>query len=78
MPTGIVRRFVDYKGYGFIQRDDDGTDLFVHYSSIVEDFKPGFKTLFEGQRVEFDIVTTEKGPCAANVTVLEEEVKDGS
>ena len=52
------------KGYGFIEREDGG-DVFVHFSAIQED---GFKSLTEGQEVEFDIVDGARGPQAANVT----------
>ena len=52
------------KGYGFIGRDD-GPDLFVHYSAIVED---GYKTLQEGDKVEFEVTQGNKGPQAANVS----------
>nr|WP_269450437.1 cold shock domain-containing protein [Thermosulfidibacter takaii] len=62
--TGKVKWFNDKKGYGFITRDDTGTDVFVHYSAINE---PGFKTLTEGQEVQFEIVEGAKGPQAANV-----------
>jgi CspA family cold shock protein len=59
-----VKWFNDAKGYGFISRSD-GPDVFVHYSAIQGD---GFKTLSEGQQVEFDVVDGPKGKQAANVT----------
>jgi len=62
--TGKVKWFNDAKGYGFIERPD-GPDVFVHYSAIQQD---GFKTLTEGQEVEFDVVDGPKGKQAANVT----------
>jgi cold shock protein len=62
---GSVKWFNDAKGYGFINRDDKQKDVFVHFSAIGGD---GFKTLAEGDRVEFDVVQGEKGPQAANVT----------
>ena len=62
--TGKVKWFNDKKGYGFITRDDTGTDVFVHYTAIQGN---GFKTLSEGQNVEFEIVEGVKGPQAANV-----------
>jgi CspA family cold shock protein len=61
---GLVRWFNNMKGYGFIGRDD-GPDVFVHYSGIVAE---GYKTLDEGDAVEFEIVQGTKGPQAANVT----------
>ncbi len=61
---GTVKWFNEQKGFGFITQED-GQDVFVHYSSIEND---GFKTLVEGQEVEFDIVEGEKGPKASNVT----------
>ncbi|MBP1933588.1 cold shock domain-containing protein [Ammoniphilus resinae] len=61
---GKVKWFNAEKGYGFIEREDGG-DVFVHYSAIQTD---GFKTLEEGQSVEFDIVEGNRGPQAANVT----------
>lgn len=64
--TGIVKWFNDSKGYGFITQTDGG-DVFVHYSAIVGD---GFKTLAEGQQVEFDLLDSGKGPQAANVIKL--------
>ena len=63
MVQGKVKWFNESKGFGFIERED-GDDVFVHFSAIKEE---GFKTLNEGQRVEFDIVDAQKGPAAANV-----------
>jgi len=60
---GTVKWFNNTKGYGFIGRDD-GPDVFVHYSAIVGD---GYRTLQEGEPVEFEIVQGPKGPQAANV-----------
>ncbi|ALS28984.1 cold shock domain-containing protein [Paenibacillus cisolokensis] len=63
---GTVKWFNAEKGYGFIQVEN-GEDVFVHYSAIQGD---GFKTLDEGQTVEFDITEGNRGPQAANVTKL--------
>lgn len=63
---GRVKWFSAEKGYGFIERED-GKDVFVHFSAIQEE---GFKTLSEGQLVEFDIVEGARGPQAANVVKL--------
>lgn len=62
--TGTVKWFNSKKGFGFITRDDGQGDVFVHFSAIQS---RGFKTLEEGQKVEFEIVQDEKGPKAANV-----------
>jgi CspA family cold shock protein len=64
MPQGTVKWFNPEKGYGFIRRDD-GEDVFVHYSAIAGE---GFRSLEEGQRVEFEVTEGKKGPQAANVT----------
>lgn len=66
MSKGIVRRFNNQRGFGFIS-DSEGNDVFVHYTGINGE---GFKTLEEGQEVEFDIIQSEKGPQAVNVTKL--------
>ncbi|MFQ5487211.1 MAG: cold-shock protein [Gammaproteobacteria bacterium] len=65
MATGIVKWFNETKGYGFITPQDGGKDVFVHHSSIVGS---GFKTLQEGQVVNFEIETAPKGPQAVQVT----------
>jgi cold shock protein len=67
MSKGKVKWFNDAKGFGFIEQDG-GSDVFVHYSAIQMD---GFKTLKQGQDVEFEIKEGEKGPQAANVMKLQ-------
>lgn len=62
---GKVKWFNNQKGYGFITRDDGSGDVFVHYSSVQGQ---GFKSLVEGDSVEFEVVDSDKGPKAANVT----------
>ena len=64
MATGTVKWFNDSKGFGFITPADGGKDLFAHFSAIQEQ---GFKTLKEGQRVNFDVTTGPKGLQAANI-----------
>jgi CspA family cold shock protein len=67
--TGKVARFMNDKGFGFITPDQGGKDVFVHHSAIQGS---GFKTLSEGDRVEYDLVQDPKGPRAENVVQLEE------
>ncbi len=67
--TGTVARFLDEKGFGFIQRDAGGPDVFVHHSAIQG---TGFKTLAQGTRVEFEVRQEAKGPRAENVVPIEE------
>ncbi len=66
MANGIVKWFSERKGFGFIEQED-GPDVFVHHSGINS---TGFKTINEGDRVTFDIEQGQKGPAAANVTVV--------
>ncbi|MEA3432904.1 MAG: cold shock domain-containing protein [candidate division WOR-3 bacterium] len=65
MIRGKVKWFNESRGYGFIEREDNGGDVFVHYADISGE---GFKTLHEGDEVEFDVVDDVKGPKAINVT----------
>lgn len=67
MASGTVKWFNPEKGYGFITPDEEGKDLFVHYSAIQSD---GFKTLNEGQKVEFEVTQGQKGPQAVNVRAV--------
>ena len=67
MPRGKVKWFNEQKGFGFIEQEN-GSDVFVHYSSIAGD---GFKTLAEGDDVEFELTDGPKGPKAENVTRVE-------
>lgn len=64
MAQGKVKWFNDSKGYGFIELQDGGKDLFVHFSAIQMD---GFRTLAEGQVVQFDVSSGERGQYATNV-----------
>ena len=64
MSSGKVKWFNESKGYGFIEPDGGGRDVFVHYSAIQGE---GYKTLSEGQMVEFEVTQGEKGPQASNV-----------
>jgi cold shock protein len=67
---GTVKWFNSRKGYGFITVEDQEDDVFVHYSAI-QGGDDEFKTLYEGDKVEFDIVEGKKGPQAENVEVIE-------
>jgi len=66
MANGTVKWFNDSKGFGFIEQED-GADVFVHHSAINAN---GFKSLKEGDRVRFDVEQGQKGPAAANVTLV--------
>lgn len=65
--TGQVKWFNESKGFGFIEQNDGGKDVFVHFSAIATD---GFKTLAEGQRVEYTVEDSQRVPAAANVVAL--------
>ncbi|MBE4079902.1 cold-shock protein [Vibrio parahaemolyticus] len=65
--TGLVKWFNESKGFGFVTPDNGGSDLFVHFKSIVSE---GFKTLSEGQKVSFVVEQGNKGPQADNVTLV--------
>jgi CspA family cold shock protein len=68
MATGTCKWFSSEKGYGFITPEDGAKDVFVHYSAIQQE---GYKSLREGQRIEFEVVDGAKGPQAANVVAIE-------
>ncbi|HEY8319662.1 MAG TPA: cold-shock protein [Amnibacterium sp.] len=67
MATGTVKWFNSDKGFGFIAPDDNGKDLFAHFSAISAS---GFRSLEENQRVEFDVAQGDRGPQAANIRPL--------
>ncbi len=73
--SGVVKWFNDGKGYGFITPDEGEKDCFVHYSAIQGS---GFRSLKEGERVEFEMVQGEKGPAAENVVMLSEQPQQAS
>lgn len=66
--TGTVKWFNEEKGYGFIQQDNGGADVFAHFSAI--NGTGGRRTLFEGQKVTFEVGEGQKGPQAENITVV--------
>jgi CspA family cold shock protein len=66
MANGVVKWFSNKKGFGFIEQED-GTDIFVHYTAISMD---GFKTLAEGDRVSYEVEESDRGPAAKNVMKL--------
>ena len=68
MATGTVKWFNEAKGFGFITPDDGSKDCFVHFSAIQGS---GFKTLVEGDKVQFNVVQGQKGPAAENVTKVQ-------
>lgn len=72
VPRGNVKWFSDQKGYGFITPEDGSKDVFVHYSALSGD---GFKSLKEGQAVEFETTQGPKGPQASNVTLTASEAQ---
>jgi CspA family cold shock protein len=68
MAQGKVKWFNDQKGYGFISNNDGSGDVFAHYSAIQSE---GFKSLAEGDSVEFEVVNSDKGPKAANIRKID-------
>jgi len=69
MPTGTVKWFNDQKGFGFIQQDEGGDDVFVHFSAIAG---TGYRSIPEGARVEYEVTSSPKGPRAENVVMTDE------
>ncbi len=74
MVNGIVKWFNSRKGYGFITSDDE-EDVFVHYSAIKGD-EESFKILYEGDKVQFEVVEGQKGPQASEVVVTEKALQN--
>lgn len=67
MPVGTVKWFKTERGFGFIEPDGDGADVFAHFSNISAE---GLRELLEGQRVEFDLTQSPKGPHAENIRLI--------
>ncbi|WP_031077660.1 cold-shock protein [Streptomyces sp. NRRL WC-3742] len=67
MANGTVKWFNSEKGFGFIEQEDGGADVFAHFSNIQSN---GFRELLEGQKVEFDVTQGQKGPQAENIRPL--------
>jgi CspA family cold shock protein len=67
MATGTVKWFNSEKGFGFIEQDEGGCDVFAHYSNILA---KGYRELLEGQKVEFDVTQGQKGPQAENIRAV--------
>ena len=70
MTSGIVKWFDARKGYGFITRDDDSSDVFVHFS-VIQSSDDEFKVIYEGDKVEFEITDGDMGPEASSLTIIE-------
>jgi len=70
MVSGTVKWFDSRKGYGFVSRDDGTGDVFVHFSAIQAE-EDEFRTLYEGDKVEFEVTEGDKGPQASNIVVTE-------
>ena len=68
MATGTVTKFIDDKGFGFIQPDEGDKEVFVHHTDIQME---GFKSLSTGQRVQYDVTEESKGPKASNVVAVD-------
>ena len=73
MVTGTVKWFNDAKGFGFIEPEAGGEDIFAHFSAIQMD---GFRTLKQGSRVRFEVVDGPKGQLAQNISALESDVSE--
>ncbi|MBD3351517.1 MAG: cold-shock protein [Candidatus Lokiarchaeota archaeon] len=71
MPSGIVKWFDDYKGYGFIHPDEGGEDIFAHISNLSSS-EEQYSTLYKSDRVSFDVIETEKGLEAENIKIVKE------